>query len=175
MHTMRSVQTMQMPLWRRSPSQRPSSGQRSGPSRANAKEVLLWAFMLCVSHRGRVNDLDKWARKAVLEPDRHSDTWQPDATETTSDKRYSILATYTPIFEAQEVRRDKCTGEDRPGHAGWRGDGHRWPRGVRLKEYIQSILVTRLERQCHRRYRRRYSDTVRVESWSPRRLLNKGG
>ena len=49
----------------------------TGNADASSKEVLFWSFMLCVTHRGRIKELDTYARKVTKEELSLNTVWKP--------------------------------------------------------------------------------------------------
>ena len=43
----------------------PNLWAEPGKAHANMKEVLFYSFMLCTTHRGRVEELNKWAKRVL--------------------------------------------------------------------------------------------------------------
>ena len=153
----------------------------AGPAEANDREVLLWALMLCVTHRGRVKELDSFARNAVLEEQHVSISWKPDKERWPPDTLYKISKIFMPLYNAHRVVWTKGA-LDAIGLAmqGWRGKGFiSNVRGDRLKEYINKPrLGPKVESKTLPPPRYRSSAIVRVARLlvdhgpALRRLLN---
>jgi hypothetical protein len=154
----------------------------AGPAEANDREVLLWALMLCVTHRGRVKELDSFARNAVLEEQHVSISWKPDKERWPPDTLYKISKIFMPLYNAHRVVWTKGA-LDAIGLAmqGWRGKGFiSNVRGDRLKEYINKPrLGPKVESKTLPPPRYRSSAIVRVARLlvdhgpALRRLLNR--
>ena len=55
--------------WEKKPKEPDIKFCEPGEAHAGMREVLMWALMLCVTHRGKVEELNKWAKAVVTEKD----------------------------------------------------------------------------------------------------------
>ena len=109
-----------------------------GEADASMREIIFYGLLLCVTHRGRVKELEEWAKKAVLEEQFVSGAWTP-AERWAKDKQFQAPSIFTPLTHAH--RRVKWTEPalDSVGLAmqAWRGEGHvSGLTGEKLKHYI---------------------------------------
>ena len=66
----------------------------SGPADASMKEVVFWSLLLCVSHHGRVKELDKWARGVIVEESCFDTSWKPAPDRWPKDSEFKVSTIY---------------------------------------------------------------------------------
>ena len=104
-------------------------------------EVLLWAFMLCVTHVGAVKKLETWAKSAILaapEAEAHTAAWVP-SEEKWPKGQYQVSSIFDPLMHAYQRVAWPEPALDAIGLAmqAWRSDGFvNGLTGQLLKHYI---------------------------------------
>ena len=61
-----------------------------GPADAGMKEVLFWGLLLCVTHRGRVKELESYTRAVILEEPNITGSWTPSADRWPKDTKLQV-------------------------------------------------------------------------------------
>ena len=148
-----------------------------GEAEATKAEVIFWALLLCVTHRGRVNELDTWAKKAILEEPQvecDGNSWKPSPDRWARDKLFQAPSIFSPLIHAHKRVAWTEGALDAVGLAmrAWRGDGYvDGLTGVKLKDYIDKPrLAARIDRKTAPPPRYRSKAVVRVA----RMLLDHG-
>ena len=111
----------------------------TGPAEAGSREILFWGLLLCVTHRGRVKELDEWVKRAILEEPNLKASWTPSADLWRKDPKFQVSSIYTPLEHAHQRVEWTEGALDAVGLAmqGYRGEGHvSGLTGKRLKHYI---------------------------------------
>ena len=107
----------------------PTYFAEQGEADATMKEVLFWALLLCVTHRGRVKELDDYAKKAILEEPQvelDGDAWKPSPARWPKNKVFQAPEIFAPLIHAHKRVAWTEGALDAVGLAmqAWRGDGH---------------------------------------------------
>ena len=110
-----------------------------GPADATVKEVLFWSLLLCVTHRGRISELESYARAVLTEEPNITSSWTPSADKWPKDRKLQVSSIHSPLEHAHKRVAWTKGALDAVGLAmqAWRGDGFvNGLTGVILKRYI---------------------------------------
>ena len=123
--------------------------------------MLFWALLLCVTHLGRIKELDEYARKVIKEDTPSELTWPKD-----NRPLYQASSIYSPLIHAHREVAWTEGALDAVGLAmqGWRGEGYiKGLKGSKLKHYIaKPPLGPRVDRRTTPPPRYRSAAVVRV-------------
>ena len=73
-----------------------------GETDAGMKEILFWSLLLCVTHRGRVKELESWGKAVILEEPNVNGTWTPSAARWPKDPAFQASSIYSPLDHAHK-------------------------------------------------------------------------
>ena len=142
-----------------------------GETDAGMKEILFWSLLLCVTHRGRVKELESWGKAVILEEPNVNGTWTPSAARWPKDPAFQASSIYSPLDHAHKRVAWTEGALDAVGLAmqGWRGEGYvNGLTGRLLKHYISKPpLGPRVDRRTTPPPRYRSKAVVSVAKLRP--------
>lgn len=127
---------------------RPKAGSinfcEPGQADAGNREVMLWSLMLCITHDGRVKDLNKWASAAVMEYEAATtqmNSWKPSDEIWPKNRKWQVSEIFVPLVIAHKDFAWPVETVDSIALAmqAWRGDGQvDNMTGITLRNYIST-------------------------------------
>ena len=91
--------------WEKKPKDVSISFCEPGEAHAGMREILLWALMLCVTHRGKVDELNKWAKAVVAEKEAAEaglTSWKPSAELWPRHNQLKVSIIHVPLQSAHK-------------------------------------------------------------------------
>ena len=91
------------PVVEKKPKAEPILWAQPGKDHANESEVVFYALLLCNTHRGRVDELNSWVSRVLLEEKCASELkerWQPEGWGKSS--KYQTSLAFEPLEDAHK-------------------------------------------------------------------------
>ena len=106
----------------------PKDWSPGGEADANASNVLFDSLLLCVTHRGKVDVLNEWAKEVLKEePEacRQGAAWKPPKERWPRGGKYQVSSIYQPLAHAYKgvIWPEEVLDDVGKAMTAWRGEG----------------------------------------------------